>query len=298
MQKPLRAFTAVWGEQHLDWFEKFCLKSLSWRQNAAALEGVTWVFLTRDEHRPRIEKAIADSGIKIKDLEFMVLPPDFDKNPHAAGAFMLQGFLMEMGRCITFGAQSLTAPPDTIFGEGSVMNMREMARARDSVVFAVHTRVTPSIESEISFPTSNAKLVTAAWKHLHKTWEDAQDGLEKTNSYIGGVSWAYLDHGLYSVCHRLPTPYLINFTPEDLTYFKAQLHYGVIDHFWPHECLIDFERMRVCGSSDAAFMVEVTPADRNIPPIEHYRHDEPDLFFRNLKHNKANRLFRVILRGE
>ncbi len=296
--KQIRLFTAVWGENYLDWFEKFCLKSLAWPKNAAALEGATWVFLTKKSHQERLQGALKRSPIKLADTEFLLLEDDFDKNPHAAGAYMLQGYLMEMGRCITFGAQSLTAPPDTIFGDGSIHNMREMARGRDTVVFAAHTRVVPDIESETNEPLSNSKLVTAAWKHLHKTWSDAQDGLEKSNSYIGGVNWQYLDSGLYAVCHRLPTPYLINFTPEDLTYFKAQLHYGVIDHFWPHECLIDFERMRVIGSSDGAFMVEITPADKNIPPIEHYRADEPDLFFRNLRHNKVNRMYRVILRGE
>lgn len=298
MLKNLRIFTAVWNDQYLDWFEKYCLNSLSAPKNAAALEGATWVFLTRESHRVRLEKAINDSPIRVKDIEFMVLGPEFEENPHAAGSFMLQGLLMEMGRCITFGAQSLTAPPDTIFGEGTIANMRELARGRDTVIFAAHVRVTPEIDQELGKGLSNAQLVTAAWKHLHKTWEDAQDGLEKTNSYIGGVSWQYLANGLYSVCHRLPTPYLINFTPEDLVYFKAQIHYGVIDHFWPDQCLIDFERMRFIGSSDAAFMVEVTPADKNIPPIEHYRADEADAFYRNLKHNKVNRLFRVILRGE
>lgn len=296
--KQLRIFTAVWNDQYLDWFEKYCLASLRYPKNAAALEGATWSFLTKEENIERLNKAVNESGIKIRDIEFMTLGPEFDRNPHAGGAFLLQGYLQEMGRCITFGAQSLTAPPDTIFGDGSIANMREMARGRDTVVFAAHVRVTPSIDVELSGPLTNAKLVGAAWRHLHRTWSDAEDGLEQINSYIAGVVWRYLDNNLYSCNHRLPTPYLINFTPEDLVFFKNQIHQGVIDHTWPGVCLIDTERMRLTGSSDAAFMVEITPEDKNIPPKSHYHADEPDLFWRNLPHNKVNRMFTVILRAE
>ncbi len=227
----------------------------------------------------------------------MMLGPDFDTNPHAAGSYMLQALLNEMGACITYNCQSLTAPPDTIWGDGSITNMIEVGSQRDTVVFAAHARVLPTIIDH-SPMKSNAGLVKLAWEHLHKTWKDAEVGLVKVNSYIGGVSWRYLDENLYSVCHRLPTPYLCNYTPEDLVYFKNQIHYGVLDHSWPAECLIHTERMRLMGSSDGAFMVEITEAANNIPPVEHYHPDEADHFWRNLKHNKVNRMFSVIFRGE
>jgi len=260
-----------------------------------AIEGASWSFLTKKEHQNQIAHLIKDSGLKIRDLDFIHLPDDF--NPHAAGAYMLQGFLHEIKMCITYGAQFLTAPPDTIFGNGSIANMREMARARDTVVFVPHVRVCPQISTELSTSLSNAQLVGAAWRHLHKTWSEAQDGLLQINSFIGGVSWNHLRDGLYSVSHRLPTPYLINFTPEDLVFFKNQIHFGCIDHEWPSE-LIPEERMRVVGSSDAAFMVEITEPDQNVPPLEYYRHDSPDHFWRQRPHNKINRMFRSILRAE
>ena len=298
MQKPLRVFTTVWGQKYIDWFERFCLRSLKFKKNKAALENATWCFLTQAEDQERLQKLIVASGIKIKDLEFVIFGPEFKQNPHSAGAFINQGLLLEIGKNITYNTQMFLAPPDTIFGDGSISSMREMARQRDSVIFAVHARGLPEIESCIEDNMTNAQLVTAAFKNLHKTWSEAEDGREKVNSYVGGVSWKWIADNTYAVTHRLPTPYLINWTPEDIVFFKNQIHWGVIDHAWPHDCLVHTERIRTCGSSDAAFMVEITPADKNIPPLAPYHHDEPDLFWKNLKHNQVNRMFSVILRGE
>lgn len=203
-----------------------------------------------------------------------------------------------MNRCLAYNAQMLLAPPDTIFGDGSLAHMIEIGNQRDVVVFAVHARVLPTIDASLTKPLSNAQLVGSAWKHLHKTWEQAEFGRGQINTYIGGVVWRYLSENLYSIQHMLPTPYLFNWTPEDLVFFKNQIHWGVIDHAWPSACLIDTERQRTIGSSDGAFMVEVTEAENNIPPIAAYHADEPDLFWKKLAHNKHNRMFNVIFRGE
>jgi hypothetical protein len=298
MLKPLRLWTCVWGDKHLDWFKRYAIRSLSFEKNRQAIEGATWAFLTTGEDRPKIEAMMTAAPFRLRDIEYIILGPEFKQNPHAAGAFLNQGFQIEINHSITYGAQTLIAPPDTIWGDGSVAHMREMARQRDSVVFAVHVRTLPEIENEIKDNMTNAQLVGAAFKHLHATWEHAQDGLEKVNSYIGGVLWRYLSENLYGATHRLPTPYLINFTPEDLVYFRNQLHFGVLDHSWPNDCLIDTERMRLCGSSDTAFMVEITEAQNNIPPVAAYHAGDADHFWRNLKHNKINRMFSVTLRGE
>lgn len=300
-KKPLRIWTSVWGDKHIDWFEKLCVHSLQFGRNKEALAGATWVVSTRQTDRERIEKIIDSSGIQIANKEFMLFGDGFDAAPHSAGAFINEALVLEISRCIMFDARSLMAPPDTIFGDGTIPNLLELGDQRDVVVFAAHVRVTPDIIEPFRKDEkllTNARLVGLAWKHLHKTWTEAEFGRDKINSYVGGVFWRYLCAGLYGVSHRLPTPYLINYTPEDLVYFRNQLHWGVIDHAWPHECLIHTERQRVVGSSDAAFMVEITPADQNIPPLEHYRHDSPDLFWKNLSHNKQNRMYQIIFRGE
>lgn len=310
MRKKIRAFLACWGDKHFDWLERGALPSLAQPLNKAALDNYcTFVVLTKPEHKDRAEFALSKSGIAIKDTEFMLLPAEeLEKNPHAAGHFMKQAFIMEMGRCLAFNSQILIVPPDTIWGDGSVPHLVELGKQRDSVIFAAHVRVLPEIIDDIKAaregnrfgpgPITNAKLVSLAFKRLHKTWEEAEDGRKEINSYVGGVLWRYLSENLYAVTHRLPTPYLINPTPEDVAFFNQQLHFGVIDHAWPHGCLIETERQRLIGSSDGAFMVEITDPGANIPPVAPYHADEPDLFWRNLSHNKINRMNTIIFRGE
>src|SRR3990167_7719200 len=73
VRKPLRIFTSVWGDKYLDWFEKFTIKSLAWPKNKEALWDAKWVFLTKAEHKERLEKSLADSGINIRGIDYMIL---------------------------------------------------------------------------------------------------------------------------------------------------------------------------------------------------------------------------------
>lgn len=291
--------TSVWGRQHLDWWKAGSLKSLMWPKNREALNGADWAFLTKQEHVDEIKAAVVASGIKIRDLEFYDMTGILEQHPHAGGSVIKEVILTESSKCLTFNAQMLLAPPDTIIGDGSIQNMREVGDQRDVVVFAAHVRVHPDILDVVSEkPLSNANLVYESFKRLHKSWDEAQFGPPKANSYIGGVAWRFLEENLYSVQHRLPTPYLINWTPEDQVYYRGQLHWGCIDHQWPGEVLVPAQRQRLIGSSDGAFMAEITPHEVNIPPSEHVRSDEPDLFWRNQKHNIQNRMQSLIFRGE
>lgn len=302
--KPLRLYTCVYGEKHLTWMRQGLLPSLAWPGNSAAIEGCTWSFLTKGIHTQEIEEMVKGfPSLHIKDFEFLTLGPEFETNPHAQGMFLKEGFMAEISRSLTFNAQTLIAPPDTIFGEGSIANLKEIGKQRDSVVTVAHVRVLPELLTFIKTekPVSNAKLVGLAFRHLHKTWEQAQVGLKQANSYVGGVSWRWLAENLYAVTHRLPTPYLMNFVPEDLTYFKNQIHFGELDHGWPSANLIHNQRQRLVGSSDAAFMVELTDALNNIPPVSFVRDESPDDFWRDREarpHNAVNRMTSVILRGE
>ncbi len=293
------AMTAVWGRKHLDWWKSAGLKSLSWPKNKEALNGAIWSFLTKEEHRDEIEQALAQSGIRVKDLEFTFMGDILEQNPHAAGHIMKEWFVREGSKCLMYNCQGFTAPPDTIIGDGSVQALREVGNQQHVVVIAAHMRSNTSILSELGDkPLSRAQLVTLGMKHKHKTWEESEFGKDKSNTWVGGVSWRRLGDNLYSVCHLLGTPYLINFTPEDLVYFKNQIHYGVIDHSWPGDVLVPAQRQRVMGSSDGAFMVEITEPDQNIPPLEYVRHGYPDLFHKDLPHNRVNRMTSVIFRGE
>ena len=288
---------SVW-DGHVGLLKNACVPSLAWPKNAAALDGVTFSVLTKGIHQEEVTEILKSSGIKFSSIEFTILGPEFEINPHASGMFIKEWICREFSKAVTYNQAIILTPPDTIFGDGSIHNLRVTGNRRDVVVFAAHMRVLPTIMDQITEPVSNAKLVSLAMKHKHKTWEESELGATEINTYVGGVVWQYLDCDLYACQHLLPTPYFINPTPEDLVYFKNQIHWGVIDHDWPGECLINSERQRVLGSSDAAFMVELTPAEANIPPKAPYREDEPDLFWRRKPHNAINRMNYIILRGE
>lgn len=297
--KDLNVGCAVWGPTHFNWLKTVAMRSWAWPKNKDALQGSILSILTLEEQKEEIEIAARDSGIKFKDIEFTFIGDALKENPHIGGALMKEWFIREGNKCLTYNRQFLTAPPDTIFGDGSIWNMLELARFRDVVVLAAHMRVIPNIIEHVSVerPLTNAGLVSLAMKYQHRTWSEAESG-PMSNSYVGGITWQYLDENLWALNHRLPTPYLINFTPEDLVYFKNQIHYGVIDHAWPGDVLVPAQRQRLIGATDCAFMVEITPENANIPPVEHTREDTPDAFWRDGAHNRANRMTTIIVRGE
>ena len=111
----------------------------------------------------------------------------------------------------------------------------------------------------------------------------------------GGVHWQKLDEEIFSVSHRLPTPYFMDVCADDLKFFQNQVAFGVLDHTWPAEMLIKQERMRVVGGSDACFVCEITDADKNVPPV--MANSNPDKFWKSHLHNQINNQYRTIFRG-
>ncbi len=301
--KQIRPFTALWGDKHFDWFVNGCLKSLAWPKNKEELAGCSWGFLTRKEDVKRIQDAVTSAGIKPANFDFYTFDEGFDQNPHFGGVYLKEALVKEIGWCLNFNAQTIIIPPDSIYGDGTIKNIRTVGEQKDSVVFVVHPRTHPDILDMLNEkPLTNANLVHAVFDgRLHKTWSEAQVGLAQTNSWLGGVSWTYLDENLYSCTHLLPTPYLINWVPEDIVYWRQQIHFGEIDHAWSGAMLIPSQRQRLIGSSDGAFIVEITESDNNIPPVTYAREGDPTAFFRdkeNRPHNIVNRMQSIIFRGD
>lgn len=299
--RPLRIFTAVWGQTHIDWFERACARSLSWPKNRASLKGATWNIVSKAEDAARV-MAIAEK-IGVNKLEFSEIPPHVQGATPEMGSVLLNALFSVMGMCLKDGSQMLTAPPDTIFSDGSIPNLLKMGEYGSTCVAVAHPRVSPSIFGGIKeSPLESAALVSLAMKHAHIAWAGSEFHHEKQNSFIGGIAWQRLSDKLYAVQHRLPTVYLANFLPSDFSYFQ-QPHdnlpptYGAWDHAWPTE-LFKQERQRTVGSSDAVFIVEVTREDANIPPVVLQNKMEPDAFWRSQEHNKINRQFVTIFRGE
>lgn len=302
LDTPLRIYTAVWGK-HLDLFENTIIRSFSWPKNKRALlnENVTWSFHTRRADSVRLIQLGKRLGLE--NFEVTEFNRDPDTPGLDVGNVLLEQFLTEIKRCLDTNSRLLIAPPDSIFGDGTLEALFRAGNQEHICVAVAHPRVLPSIfeyPSELcpslGGPMSNHDLVRESFKNLHKTWSEAEVGNEKINSYVGGVCWRRVGDNLYSVQHRLPTNYLLHFTQTDLVFFSQQIVFGAIDHLWPTK-LIKEERERVIGSSDVAFICEVTEPHQNVPPNYPYIKKEPDKFWRNAPHNAVFRQFNVIFRG-
>lgn len=277
--RPLRLFSAVWGE-HIAIFEDYCLRSLLWPENYAAVKTSPWTIRTRNADVDRMKALGERHGFQFAVSEIV-------ENEHT-GPMVGMALFEEMEACIAANAALLFVPPDTLFAEGSIPNMREIADPPYTCVAAGSVRVLPELIYEITGPTPPSPLVRMAWKHLHPTWIDAEIGRARANSWRGGVAWRKIRDGLYAVQHRIPSPWIVNPIPSDIEYLKAKGSVGAWDHEWPAK-LVNEGRQRLIGSSDIAFMVEITPEDEAISPLADSNHDAPDAFHLDSPNNHVNR---------
>lgn len=287
----MRLFTLVFGEPYCTWFENALMRSLMWPRNLEATRefAVEHNIYTRDEDRDRLRAIAERHGIPLQFHPFT--------RENSSGETLQPCLLDHLRNCEMTGHAAFIAPPDTIFGDGTVATLCQVGNVPGICVAVPHVRANADALGKLgSRPVSNPALVDFAWENLHKTWADANASLANTNSRLGGVSWRELRKGLYAVTHRLPTCYLANVLKSDVAWFSAQWETGTWDHTWPAKLVKD-QRQRVIASSDAAFMVELTEAHQNIPPTEPADPDEPDKFWRDLEQNYVNRNTVAIFRG-
>lgn len=299
LKNKLRIYTAAWNDKYIDLFEKTVFRSFSWPDNLKTLknENVTWSFYTNKESSTKLLQLA--KRLELDNYEVREVPHHSDM-----GVSLLKCFSREIEHCLSDNAKLLLAPPDSLFGDGSLKSIFELGSQPESCVAVAHPRVLNTIfeypeDLNLNEPVTNSQLVSASFRHLHRSWSEAQYGYDKINSYVGGVMWRQIKKGLYSIQHRLPTNYLMHFTQSDLQFFtdpKRYCVFGDIDHLWPMK-LIEEQRQRVVGSSDLAFICEVTDKQMNIPPNYPLDRNEPDRFWRNAYHNKIFRQFNVVFRG-
>lgn len=281
----ISALTTVWGS-YVDMFLQGTVKSLSLPENRKAMENVTWNIFTEEDNFERIDLVIAKllpkTDVKYRDLSAIRDRVDY---LHSA-------LLWQIKECMNQRARMLLLPPDSIFGDKTIANLKILGKEPGSCVLVPHPRVLPTILTEEY--SSNAELVGIAWKHLHRSWLDSEEGSERQNSFIGGVSWDRLDDKTLSVKHLLPTPYFCDFKEEDTKFFEGSAGIGVIDHVWP-SMLVQQGRIKYSGSSDACFVVEITDADKNLPTV--IIGQDTTKFWQNHPHNFFNNQIACIFRS-
>lgn len=287
----MRLFTLVWGKNHIAWMEQGLLRSLLWPGNHEAIlkHATEWNIYTRDEDRAQLGPIAERLGVHVQ------FHPVNMQN--SSGETMQPCLVDHLRNCQLEGQAAFIAPPDTVFGEGSVPAICAVGAVAGACVAVPHVRVNAAAIAGLGEkPIPNAGLVDFAWENLHKTWTDANATLPETNSMLGGVSWREIRKGLYAVTHRLPTCYLANVDASDVEWFSRQWESGSWDHAWPAK-VVKEQRHRMIASSDAAFIIELTHAHENNPKVEPTDPREPDKYFRDLEHNYVNRNTVAIFRG-
>lgn len=289
----LQILSCVWGSNHIDLFRRTALESLSWDKNKKALveAQAIWNIITDQvDTMKELTKDLPEPLYPIVNIRSIDQHRDYIDQVQSAS-------LWQMERSIEAKDKVLLAPPDTIFGDGTIANLLAAGSDEGSVVVVPHARVLPTILDHMDsffLPVDNAPLVTLAWEYLHDSWVHAERGHANQSSYVGGVEWWKVGNIIQGT-HRLPSPYLIQFTKEDLMYFQSAISFGHFDHMWPGDILIPRGRQRYLGSSDAAFIVEITEADKNVPPI--IENQPKTGFWRDNLHNKNNAQIIFTFRG-
>lgn len=282
----LRVFTFVYG-RYFDWFDR-TVASLMWPLNRKALEGAVWSVYTNEGGESSVHKALAHTGLKVEINRITV-----EANIGKQLSLYLQG---ELQKCVDTGSALFLAPPDTIFGEGTVQTLVNLGSEGHNAISVPHPRVLSTTFPDLKEPTSNAVLVSLAMEHMHEVWQLGNIKLAKNNAYTSGAGWRPIGEKLFAVTMRIPTPYFINPTAKDVETLAASGP-GGWDHKWPAH-LVREQRHRILGSSDAAFMVELSPPDLPQGEVRDRNRTEPDAYRGDLLHHQINRNTVTIWRAE
>ncbi len=276
-------------------------RSLHWPMNLRTVEDCKWHLVSTPADAQAL-KEIAQEILPRAKIDILVDPRLGENINH--GRQMAEAVMKVMEICIEDKAPMLMAPPDFVYGDGTIQNMLAIGDQPGTCVGVAHIRVVPSFLNAISakesmYPQTNAQLMHEAFAHAHSTWRDVQCGADPTMSYHCGVTWKWIGCGLAAVQHHMPSPFLVNFIPKDLELWKngGEPGFGFWDHDWP-EFLLKDQRMRWIGSSDAAFMAEITDPLANLGKLLPRNAKDPDAFFKDAYHCKIQRQFVTIFRGE
>ena len=287
--KKVRIFTPCWGILHAARLQRALVRSLAWPQNAAALKDnvVEWRIFTRQVDAARIKDILAPLGFPIT-----ITVIDVNKQPCP----LIDAARSVLRDCRDDGSMFMTAFPDIVFGDGSIRTMMELAQQEESCVIAPHIRVTPNFMPAMTDPMFGPSLVTTALAHAHSTWTEACSKRRVSNTFYGGVSWEQIGD-LYYVRHSLPNPWIANITASDIEWFDKEPQWGTYDHNWPAK-IMDEGRAVIVGSSDAAFIVEVTDQLKNNANLVSLDPQDPDKFYRKEPHHKDLRSYVTVFRPQ
>lgn len=295
----MKIFCPVWGEKHISLLKNALVLSLKWPKNRKAIQGAEWIVTTESENElDQISKIIRTLGDHKVTDHFVpgISAPGVD-----TGQALITPLRETIKDCIEKNEPMLMATPDFIYADGTIDAFKKIGQDQGSCVAIAHMRILPSALKDINrldespYQIENDELMSVALNHAHDSWRKSP-----LNLFRGGIEWQNLGHGIYSVQHYMPSPFYVNFIDEDLTHFQEVNEgrppgFGLWDHVWPTH-LLKAGRLRFVGSSDAAMMVEITDAHKNVPPFN--SKNDPRGFFRTHFHNEIQKQFVSVFRSK
>jgi hypothetical protein len=163
--------------------------------------------------------------------------------------------------------------PDFFIGNNSLYNGVKMVEDKPGQCLSVaHARVSLEKINGLAIPAkNNQELVDFAFEYGHKCLLETCD-IRDPNLTWCGLSWRQIDANNFAVVHNIATPWVLQFSGSDLEVFGGP-NLGQIDRGFL-EKLINEHRIKICGSSDLCFFVELTSNSHNPPVYEGLKNND------------------------
>jgi hypothetical protein len=264
-RKKLYVFVPVWGEKFIDIFLSYSLPSISSDGNLTLLQKkmeVTFFFYTKKESFEILKEKLKGFNYKFN----IVLESDLPSYRRTLNKF----FSDMLSKGVKDEAMIFLSPPDQIWSEYSIYNMVKMANGKCVNIAVPHGRVSHScISKEEENIQKNKKndsrsMVDIFLDCQHKSFKCSYEEDDFNCISWGAISSSSINKNHISVIHNLPSIFLITPTKSDVIFFKRRVSYYLIDHLWQH-LLIRESRLKVVGSSDIAFTMEITDENDKVP---------------------------------
>jgi len=216
-----------------------------------------------NSHQEKLDRLRKYMSITVKQIKGQA---GLDRNDT-----LIVALRQHLEKCYEENAWFFLTPPDTFFGNHSLANAMKLVEGKDVCLACPHTRVNrDSVLSsklfkrfsngEINF--ENAQLVDFAFRYGHKCFVNSFDHRDE-NTTRDGLSIRAITDNSYAVVMNLPSPLVISVKKNDIKFFKRYQNYNEIDKLWPR-MLIKENRIKVVGSSDLVFSLELTELDKSV----------------------------------
>jgi len=260
-KKKLYITTTAWGD-YLEYYFNYSMPAATNNSNLQALERegfeINIILYTLNKDYV-INKYKSNLSVGSKQIEVRQIDSGNETEIRKIAFFPLLDILK---KCLDEDAFFFNLTPDMIIGNSSLFNCVMSSYGKNTCFASAHPRVSLNILDELEKKSNkgfeNSDLVALSFKFPHDNFKFANEDLENNTTHKG-ISYRKISPTLYSITHNLPSPGLIFPIEGDYEYFNRARDYNMIDREWM-QTLIKTNRIKVSGSSDLFFNIELTPA--------------------------------------